>query len=194
MLLPPSAEAISGSLPSAPGSGPNTRQIRPRGISGSPSARCAARRRCAAWLCWIVGWNELKPSSRSRSACCANAAGTASRIVVRVRNARIRMAVMFRAAMAISWRGCHAAARFAEGFSERTRELSKEFLEFLLRRRSAPIAGLREPAPEGEELHRILTAAVRVPDHGRLAPWRFILYRGEARHRVGEMLAELAER
>lgn len=72
--------------------------------------------------------------------------------------------------------------------------MSKEFLEFLLRRRSAPIAGLREPAPEGEELHRILTAAVRVPDHGRLAPWRFILYRGEARHRVGEMLAELAER
>ena len=40
----------------------------------------------------------------------------------------------------------------------------------------------------------MLTAAARVPDHGRLAPWRFILYRGDARHRIGEALAELAEK
>ena len=40
----------------------------------------------------------------------------------------------------------------------------------------------------------MIAAASRVPDHGRLAPWRFILYRGEARHRIGAMLAELAQR
>lgn len=38
----------------------------------------------------------------------------------------------------------------------------------------------------------MMRIATRVPDHGRLAPWRFILYRGEARHRIGDMLAELA--
>ena len=40
----------------------------------------------------------------------------------------------------------------------------------------------------------MLTAASRVPDHGRLAPWRFILYRGEAREKIGERLLELAEK
>lgn len=39
----------------------------------------------------------------------------------------------------------------------------------------------------------MLRVATRVPDHGMLAPWRFILYRGEARERVGRMLANLAE-
>ena len=33
-----------------------------------------------------------------------------------------------------------------------------------------------------------------MPDHGRLEPWRFILYRGEARAKIGEKLAELAEK
>lgn len=36
-------------------------------------------------------------------------------------------------------------------------------------------------------------AAMRVPDHGQLTPWRFIIYRGEARERVGRLLVELAE-
>jgi len=40
----------------------------------------------------------------------------------------------------------------------------------------------------------MIAAASRVPDHGRLAPWRFILYRDAARHRIGTMLAELAQR
>jgi nitroreductase len=39
----------------------------------------------------------------------------------------------------------------------------------------------------------MLTAAVRVPDHGMLQPWRFILYRGEARVEAGRRLAALAE-
>jgi len=67
-------------------------------------------------------------------------------------------------------------------------------IEFLLTRNSAPIPDLKAPAPTASEIETILTAASRVPDHGRLAPWRFILYRGDARDKVGEKLAELAER
>lgn len=66
-------------------------------------------------------------------------------------------------------------------------------IEFMLNRSSAPIPELREPAPNDSEIETMLTIASRVPDHGRLEPWRFILYRGEARHRIGERLAALAE-
>jgi nitroreductase len=46
------------------------------------------------------------------------------------------------------------------------------------------------PGPSPEELRTILTAAARVPDHGKLFPWRFIMFEGEARARFGEVLAE----
>jgi len=72
--------------------------------------------------------------------------------------------------------------------------LNQAVLDFLLSRRSKPIAELKEPAPSDAEIRTMLTAASRVPDHGRLAPWRFILYRGDARHRIGEALLALAER
>jgi nitroreductase len=72
--------------------------------------------------------------------------------------------------------------------------LNQPVIDFLLSRRSKPIGELKEPAPSEAELRTMLTAASRVPDHGRLAPWRFILYRGDIRHRIGEQLAELAER
>jgi nitroreductase len=67
-------------------------------------------------------------------------------------------------------------------------------LDLLLNRNSAPIHELKEPAPSDGEIETLIRAASRVPDHGRMEPWRFILYRGEARRRVGEMLAELAEK
>lgn len=72
--------------------------------------------------------------------------------------------------------------------------MASPIIDFLLTRASAPIAELKEPAPGDAEIATILSAASRVPDHGRLAPWRFIVYRGEARERIGEKLAELAER
>lgn len=50
--------------------------------------------------------------------------------------------------------------------------------DFLLSRRSHPAKALTAPAPEGEALARLLTAAVRVPDHGMLEPWRFLVLRG----------------
>ncbi|MCQ8782692.1 nitroreductase family protein [Mangrovibrevibacter kandeliae] len=66
-------------------------------------------------------------------------------------------------------------------------------LTALATRRSIPIPALAAPAPEGAVLDRILTIAARVPDHGKLAPWRFILYRGAVREAVGEALLRLVE-
>ncbi|MBX9454500.1 MAG: nitroreductase [Mesorhizobium sp.] len=71
--------------------------------------------------------------------------------------------------------------------------MSSFVIDFMLARKSAPIPELNEPAPSDEEIRTMLTIASRVPDHGRLAPWRFILYRGAARDRIGEMLAARAE-
>ncbi|MEO8812641.1 MAG: nitroreductase [Caulobacteraceae bacterium] len=58
---------------------------------------------------------------------------------------------------------------------------SPETLAFLARRRSASALALRGPGPTDDELARLLTLAARVPDHGKLAPWRFIVLRGEAK-------------
>jgi nitroreductase len=72
--------------------------------------------------------------------------------------------------------------------------LSNAVLDFLLARRSAPIEELGGPVPSDDDIATMLKAATRVPDHGRLTPWRFILYRGEAREQIGLMLAELAQK
>jgi nitroreductase len=62
-------------------------------------------------------------------------------------------------------------------------------LDLLLRRHSTPSRLLGEPGPDPAQLQALLRAAVHVPDHGRLAPWRFIAVRGEQRARLGEVLA-----
>jgi nitroreductase len=49
---------------------------------------------------------------------------------------------------------------------------------------------LIEPGPDELELHLILSAAIRAPDHGRLRPWRFTVVRGEARQRFGDLMAK----
>lgn len=48
---------------------------------------------------------------------------------------------------------------------------------------------LGEPAPDAEAERKLIAAAMRAPDHGRMRPWRFILIRGAARERFGEVLA-----
>jgi nitroreductase len=58
----------------------------------------------------------------------------------------------------------------------------------LATRRSASPKAMGEPGPTPDQLKEILTAAVRVPDHGKLTPWRFILFEGEARGAFGERL------
>lgn len=61
-------------------------------------------------------------------------------------------------------------------------------IEVLLARRS--VGRLVEPAPDDDELKRILEAAAAAPDHGDLKPWKFVVLRGEAKDAFGEVLAE----
>ncbi|MGH8183292.1 MAG: nitroreductase family protein [Rhodanobacteraceae bacterium] len=64
-------------------------------------------------------------------------------------------------------------------------------LGFLQNRRSMPAAQLQPPGPTPDELREIVAAAIRVPDHGKLTPWRLIVLSGEAGARYGEALADL---
>jgi len=65
-----------------------------------------------------------------------------------------------------------------------------ETIDLLLSRRSGSAKAMTGPGPSAEELRTILTAAARVPDHGKLFPWRFIIFESDARARFGEVLAE----
>src|SRR5690242_3587107 len=67
-------------------------------------------------------------------------------------------------------------------------------LSFLTGRVSVPSRQLAEPAPDGDELRALVTAAVRVPDHGKLVPFRLIALRGAAKRAFGEQLADIAGR
>ena len=62
-------------------------------------------------------------------------------------------------------------------------------LHVLDARRSVPSKQLGEPGPDHATLLRMLASAVRVPDHGKLVPFRFIRLQGEARHALGDLLA-----
>ncbi|MEA2951064.1 MAG: hypothetical protein QOJ96_584 [Alphaproteobacteria bacterium] len=62
-------------------------------------------------------------------------------------------------------------------------------LELLKTRRSVKPMELAGPGPSPAEIDTILTIASRVPDHGKLVPWRFILFEGESRFAIGEKIA-----
>lgn len=64
--------------------------------------------------------------------------------------------------------------------------------DYLMTRRSVGIAFLREPGPDAEQLRDMLTIATRVPDHGKLAPWRLVVFSGDARIAAGRRLEEIA--
>lgn len=59
---------------------------------------------------------------------------------------------------------------------------------FLARRASTPSRTLTAPGPDSAQLRALLTLAVRVPDHGKLSPWRFLVIAGGARERMGQLL------
>jgi nitroreductase len=67
-------------------------------------------------------------------------------------------------------------------------------IEFLDQRRSVPSRQLGEPGPDADQLDKLLQAAIRVPDHGKLVPWRLLLIRGDARARLGSALAAIHAR
>ncbi len=62
-------------------------------------------------------------------------------------------------------------------------------LELLKTRRSVKPMELTGPAPSAAEIDTLLTVASRVPDHGKLTPWRFIVFEGEARLAAGDAIA-----
>jgi nitroreductase len=66
-------------------------------------------------------------------------------------------------------------------------------IEALLGRRTVPQAKMAGPGPGEAELRSMLEAGCAAPDHGRVRPWRFLLVRGEARARLGELFASAAQ-
>ena len=64
-------------------------------------------------------------------------------------------------------------------------------LELLKTRRSVKPIELTVPGPSAAEIDTLLTIASRVPDHGKLTPWRFIVFEGEARLSAGVALADI---
>jgi len=69
------------------------------------------------------------------------------------------------------------------GFELKPEQLNRrdDLLTFLRTRRSTVAADITAPGPDEEQLARMLEAACRVPDHGKLAPWRFIVFRGSGK-------------
>lgn len=63
-------------------------------------------------------------------------------------------------------------------------------MAFLETRRSRPAKTLTAPAPDRDQLKRLLTVAARTPDHGKLEPWRFLVLEAPALQRLAETLPE----
>lgn len=64
-------------------------------------------------------------------------------------------------------------------------------LHLLKTRRSVKPIELTAPGPSPAEVEAILTVASRVPDHGKLTPWRFILFEGAARQAIGTTIGSV---
>ncbi len=64
-------------------------------------------------------------------------------------------------------------------------------LQLLKTRRSAKPREMNGPGPSPAELETILTIGARVPDHGKIAPWRFIVFEGDARRKAGDIIAKV---
>ena len=70
--------------------------------------------------------------------------------------------------------------------------MDDRLLGYLKTRRTIPAAQMGEPGPDPETVRSILEIAARVPDHGKLAPWRFIVYDRQTRHVLIEGLGRIA--
>lgn len=66
-----------------------------------------------------------------------------------------------------------------------------DILALLKTRKSPKIFDITTPGPTAAEIDEMLTIASRVPDHGKLAPWRFIVFEGHARQRAGNAIADI---
>jgi nitroreductase len=66
-------------------------------------------------------------------------------------------------------------------------------MDLLLTRRSGSAKAMKAPGPSKSQIDDILRAGARAPDHGKLFPWRFIVFEGKGRERFGEILAGVME-
>ena len=74
-------------------------------------------------------------------------------------------------------------------------DIGKNVVEFMRNRRSVPAKLMSGPGPDEKQLRRILEIASRVPDHGKLTPWRFIRYSHDKCVNLGKrILARALER
>ncbi len=69
----------------------------------------------------------------------------------------------------------------------------QDTITLLETRRSAMLRDMGEPGPDAAQLQTLLRIGARVPDHGKLAPWRFIVIKGAAREKLGDVLARASE-
>ena len=65
-------------------------------------------------------------------------------------------------------------------------------LAFLAARRSRPAKLFTHPIPDRDQVTEILTAATRVPDHGKLEPWRLIVVQGAGFQRLADLAEAIA--
>jgi len=72
-------------------------------------------------------------------------------------------------------------------------DAAPEVLAFLARRRSVSAVTLAEPAPSPEQIVDLIRLAARVPDHGKLAPWRFVVLEGATKSAFAGGLEQLAQ-
>ena len=82
------------------------------------------------------------------------------------------------------------SARLGQTLENHKGQIVLKALEALHSRTSSP--RLCDPAPNHEQLDSMFRAALRAADHGLLRPWRFLLIRGEARNRLGDLFVEAA--
>ena len=73
---------------------------------------------------------------------------------------------------------------------EKLNRIGPTVLDLLLSRRSCAARAMTAPGPSKTQLADILRAGARVPDHGKLFPWRFVVFEGEARVRFADILVE----
>ncbi len=70
--------------------------------------------------------------------------------------------------------------------------MNENFVAYLESRRTVPSAQLGEPGPDAKTLARLLKIAARVPDHGKLSPWRFIVFDKPSRQAAAAWLQKRA--
>lgn len=71
-------------------------------------------------------------------------------------------------------------------------QFQKNYFDYLSNRRSVTKNFLGAPGPSGSEIEQMLTIASRIPDHGKLSPWRFIIYPSATGSKIGDFLAKRA--